>query len=95
MAETQRLSKFRNTDLLGESFCPQGIMYWKLSRHLKKDTDQLNNYVHRLPNNLYFKGNEIDLQLTVPKISKFLDKTSFFGVVFKKCIAMDEITLHD
>ena len=63
----------------------------------QKDTDELNCVVYRYRNNIYLKDSEKELKMT--KIEKLLSERvyplCYIDVLFKRCISLDEKTVHD
>ena len=59
--------------------------------------DKLNIVVYRYRNNTYVKDTEKELELT--EYEKLLSKRvylfSYIGVFFKRCIVLDETTVHN
>ena len=68
----------------------------KVSVNFKTDTDKLNNFVYRYCNNLHLKDNEIDLTLTEhqPLLAKQVCLLSYLDMSYKRCIILDETTVH-
>ena len=66
------------------------------SVNFKADTDNLNIVVYRYRNNLYLKDNEIDVKLTEYQslLVKRVYQLSYCDIFFKRCIVLDETTVH-
>ena len=65
--------------------------------NFQTDTDKVNIVVYRYRNNLYLKDDEVDLKLTeyqslVPKRVYLL---SCIDIFYKRCIVLDETTVHN
>ena len=58
--------------------------------------DNLNNVIYRYRNNTYVKETEMELKLTEHEklLSKVLYLLSYIDVLFKRCIVLDETTVH-
>ena len=58
--------------------------------------DKLNIVVYRYRNNTNVKDTEMELKVTEYEelLSKRLYLLSYFDVFFKRCIVLDEITVH-
>ena len=59
--------------------------------------DKLNIVVYRYPNNTYVKDSEKELKLTEYEkiLSKRVYLLSYIDVFFKRCIVLDETTVHN
>ena len=64
---------------------------------LQTDTDKLNFVVHPYRNNLYLKDNEVDLKLTEYQylLAKRVYLLSYIDIIYKRCIVLDETTVHN
>ena len=62
----------------------------------KTDMDKLNIVAHRYRNNTYVKDTEMELKLTEYEklLSKRVCLLSYIHVFFKRCIVLDERTVH-
>ena len=64
--------------------------------NFQTDTDKLNIVVYRYRNNLYLKDNEVNLKLS--KNESFVAKRVYllnnFDIFYKRCILLDETTVH-
>ena len=58
--------------------------------------DNLNTVVHRYRNNTYVKDTEMELKLTEYEklLSKRVYLLSYVDVIFRRCIVLDETTVH-
>ena len=61
------------------------------------DTDKLNIVVYPYQNNLYLKDNEIDLKLTEYQLllAKRIYLLRYIEKFYKRCIVLDETTVHN
>ena len=59
--------------------------------------DKLNNVVYRYRNNTYVKDTEMELKLTESEklLSKRVYLLSYIDVFSKRCIVLDETTVHN
>ena len=65
--------------------------------NFKTDTDNLNIVVYLYLNNLYLKGNEVDLKLTeyqllLKKKQNYL--LSDNDIFYQRCVVLDQTTVH-
>ena len=69
----------------------------KVCVRFQTDTDKLKIVVYRYRNSLYLKDNEADLKMT--EYQAFLAKRfyllSYIDIFYKRCIVMDETTVHN
>ena len=68
----------------------------KVCINLQTDTDKVNIVVYRYRNSTYLKDIEIDLKLTEYKkiFSKRVYLLSYIDISYKRCIVLDETTIH-
>ena len=61
------------------------------------DTDKLKNVVYHHQNSLYLKDNEIRLKMTEYQslLAKRVCLVSYIDTFYKRCIVLDETTLHN
>ena len=61
------------------------------------DTDNLNIVVYRYRNNLYLKDNELHLRLTEYQslLAKRVYLLRYNDIFHKRCIVLDETTVHN
>ena len=61
------------------------------------DTEKLNIAVYRYRNNLYVKDNEGDLKLTEyqSSLAKRIYLLSYINIFYKRCLVLDETTVHN
>ena len=65
--------------------------------NFQTDTDNLNRAVYRYRNILYLKDNEVDLKLTEYQslLAKRIYLLSYIDIFYKRCIVLDETTVHN
>ena len=65
--------------------------------NIQTDTDKLNIVLFRYQNNLYLKDNEVDLKLTDYQslLEKRVYSLSYIDIFYKRCIVLDETTVHN
>ena len=98
VVELQHLSDIEKSDSKGEVPC----IIWtilngrKVCVHFQTDTVQLDFVVYRHRNNLHLKDNEINLKLTEfwSLLAKRTYLLSYFDLFHKRCIVLDETTVH-
>ena len=95
----QQLPDIEKTDSKDESSClkwPINNGRRKVCVHFKTDTDNLSIVVYRYRNNLYLKDNEVDLKITESQshLAKRTYLLSYFDIFYKRCIVLDEATVH-
>ena len=69
----------------------------KVYVNFQTDTDKLNIVVYRYRNNLYLKDTEVDLKLTEYQslLAKRVYLLSYIDIFYKRCIVLDETTVHN
>ena len=69
----------------------------KVYVNFQTDTDKLRFVVYRYRNSLYLKDNEVDLKMTEYQslLAKRVDLLSYIDIFYKRCIVLDETTLHN
>ena len=69
----------------------------KVCVNLQSDTDKLSIVVYRYQNNLYLKDNELDLKMTEYEslLAKRVYLLSCIDIFHKRCIVLDETTVHN
>ena len=99
LVEMQQLPKFEKVVSRNEIPCLKGTIYngrRKVCMRLKTDLDKLNIVVFRYWNNTYVKDTATEVKLT--EYEKLLPKRvylfSYIDVFFKRCIVLDETTVH-
>ena len=99
LVETQQLPAIEKADSKDEISCLTWTIYngmRKVCINFQTVTDKVNIVVYGYRNNTYLKDTEMDLKLTEYK--KFLAKCVYFlsyiDIFYKRCIALDETTVH-
>ena len=100
VVEMQQLPDIEKTDSKEEISCLKWTIYngsRKVCVNFQTDTDKLNIVVYRYRNNLYLKDNEIELKLTEYQslLAKRVYLLSYIDIFYKRCIVLDETTLHN
>ena len=100
VVEMQQLLDIEETDSKEEIPCLKWTIYngrRKVCVNFQTDTDKLNIVVYRYRNNLYLKYNEVDLKVT--EYQSLLEKRvyllSYIDIFYKRCILLDETTVHN
>ena len=98
LVETQQLPDIDRVDSKHELSCLKWTIYngrRKVCINFQTDTDKVNIVVHRYRNNTYLK--EMDLKLTEYKkiLAKRVYLLSYNDIFYKRCIVLDETTLHN
>ena len=100
VVEMQQLPDIGKTDFKNETSC----LKWTIRNGRKKvcvnfetDTDNLNIDVYRYRTNLHLKDNEVDIKLTEYQslLAKRVYPLSYIDVFYKRCILLDETTVHN
>ena len=99
VVEMQQLPDIEMTDSKEEKFCLRRTIYngrRKVSVNFQTDTVKLNIVVYRYRNNLCLKDNEVDLKLTEYQslLAKRVYLLSYIDMFYKRCIVLDETTVH-
>ena len=99
LVEMQQLPEIENVDSKIEVFCLKWTIYngrRKACISFKTDMDKLNIVVYRYRNKTLVKNTELELKLT--EYRKLLFKRVYLliyiDVIFKRCIVLDETTVH-
>ena len=100
VVELQQLPDIEKTDSKEEISCLKWKLYngrRKVCVNFQTDTDKLNIAVYRYRNNLYLKDNEVDLKLTeyLSLLAKRVFLYSYNDIFYKRCIVLDETTVHN
>ena len=100
LVETQQLPDIDEADSKDETSCLKWTIYngWrKVCINFQTDTDKVNDVKYRYRNNTYLEDTEKDLKLTEYK--KLLAKRdyllSYIDNFYKRCIVLDETTVHN
>ena len=96
----QQLPDIENTNSKEEVSCLKWTIYndrRKVSVKFQTDTDKLNIVVYRYRNNLYLKDNEDLLKPTEYEslLAKRVYLLSYLDIFYKRCIVLDETTVHN
>ena len=69
----------------------------KVSINFRTDIDKVNIVVYRYRNNTYLKDTEMDLKLTEYKrlLAKRVYLLSYIDIFYRRCIVLDETTVHN
>ena len=99
VVEMQQLPDIEKTDSKEEISCLKWTKYdgrKKVCVNFQTDTDKLNFVVYRYRNNLYLKDKELDLKLTEYQLvlAKRVYLLSYIDIFYKRCIVLDETTVH-
>ena len=100
LVETQQLPDFEKADSKDEISCLKWTTYngrSKVCINIKTDTDKVNIVVYRYRNSTYLKDTELDLKLTEYKklLAKRVYLLSYIDIFYKRCIVLDETTVHN
>ena len=100
VVEMQQLPEIEKTDSKEEISCLKWTIYngrRKVCVNVQTDTDKLNIVVYRYRNNLYLKDNELDLKLSEYQslLAKRVYLLSCIDIFYKRCIVLDETTVHN
>ena len=65
--------------------------------NFQTDTDKLKIVVYRYRNNSYLKDNELDVKLSEYQslLAKRVYLLSYIDILYKRCIVLDETTVHN
>ena len=100
VVEMQQLPDIEKTDFIEEISCLKWTIYIgrrKECVNFHTDTDKLDIVVYRYRNNLYLKDSESDLKLTENQslLAKRVCLFSYIDIFYKRCIVLDETTVHN
>ena len=100
LVEMQQLPEIEKVDSRNEIFCLKWTIYIgrrKVCINFETDTDNLNIVVYRYRINTCVKDTEMELKLTKYEtlISIRVYLLSYIDLFFKRCIVLDEITVHN
>ena len=100
LVETQQLPDIEEGDSKDEVSCLKWTFYngrTKVCINFQTDTDIVNIVVYRYRNITYLKDTEMDLKLTEHKKlpAKRVYLLSNIDIFYKRCIALDETTVHN
>ena len=99
LVEMQQLPEIEKVDSKNEIPCLKWTIYnsrRNVCISFKTDMDKLNIVVYRYRNNTYVKDTEMELKLTEYEklLSKRVYLLIYIDVFFKRCIVLDETTVH-
>ena len=99
LVEMQQLPEIEKVGCENEISCLKWTIYngsKKVCIGFKTDMNKLNIVVYRYRNNTYVKDTEMEFKLTEYKkiLSKRVYLLSYIDVFFKRCIVLDETTVH-
>ena len=99
LVETQHLPDIERVDSKDEISCLKRTFYSgrrKVCINFQTDADKANIVVTRYRNNTYLKDTEMDLKLSEYKklLAKRVYLVSYIDIFYKRCIVLDETTLH-
>ena len=100
LVETQQLPDIEKFDSKDELSCLKWTIYngrRKVCINFQSDTDKVNIVVYRYRNNRYLKDTEMDLKLAEYKklLAKRFYLLSYIDIFYKRCIVLDETTVHN
>ena len=98
--EIQQLPDIEEVDSKDEISCLKWTIYngrRNVCINFQTDTDKVNIVVYRYRNNTYLKGTEMVLKLAENKKlhAKRVYLLSYIDIFYKRCIALDETTVHN
>ena len=99
LVKTQQLPDIEEADSKDEISCLKWTIYngrRKVRINFQTDTDKVNIVVYHYLNNTYLKDTEMDLKLTEYKkiLAKRVYLLSYIDIFDKRCIVLDETTVH-
>ena len=99
LVESQQLPDIEKVDSKDEISCLKWTIYngrRKVCIHFQTDTDRVNFVVYRYRNSTSLKDTEMDLKLTEYKklLAKRVYLLSYIDIFYKRCIVVDETTIH-
>ena len=100
LVETQQLPDIEKADSKDEISCLKWTIYngrRKVCFNFQTDTDKVNIVIYRHRNNTYVKDTEMDIKLAEFKklLAKCVYLLSYIDILFKRCIVLDETTVHN
>ena len=100
VVEMQQLPDIEKTDSKEGKSCLKETKYngrRNVCVNFQTDTDKLNIVVYRYRNNLYLKDIELDLNLSQYQslMAKRVYLLSSIDIFYKRCIVLDETTVHN
>ena len=100
LVKTQQLPDIETIDSKDELSCLKWTIYngkRKVCINFQTDTDTVNIFVYRYRNHTYLKDTERELKLTEYKklLAKRVYLLSYIDIFYKRCIVLDETTVHN
>ena len=100
VVEMQQLPDIEKTDSKEDISCLKWTMYTgrrKVCVNFQTDTDKLNIVAYRYQNNLYLKDNDVILKTSEYELilAKRVYLLSYLVILYKRCIVLDETTVHN
>ena len=100
LVETQQLPDIEKSDSRDEISCLKWTFYngkRKICIKFQTDTYKVNIVVYRYRKNTYLKDTEKDLNMTEYKklLAKRVYLLSYIDIFYKRCIVLDETTVHN
>ena len=100
LVETQQLQDIEKIDSRDEISCLKWTIYngrRKVCINFQTDTDKVNIVVYRYRNITYLKDTEMDKKLTEYRkvLAKRVYLLSYIDIFYKRCIVLDETTVHN
>ena len=100
LVEIQQLPDIEKADSKDEHSCLKGKIYngrKEVCINFQTDTDKVNIIVCRYRNTMYLNDTEMDLKLTEYKklLAGRVYLLNYIDFFYKRCIALDEITVHN
>ena len=96
LVETQQLPDIEKVDSKDEISWTVYNGRGKVCINFQTDTDKVNVVAYRYRNNTYLKDTELELKLTEYKklLAKRVYILSYIDIFYKRCIVLDETTVH-
>ena len=100
LVETQHLPNIEKPDSIDEIVCLKWTIYngrRNVCINFQADTDKVNIIVYRYQNSTYLRDTEMDIKLTEYKklLAKRVYLLSYIDIFYKRCIVLDETTVHN
>ena len=100
LVETQHLPDIEKTDSRDEISCLKWTIYSgrrNVCIKFQTDTDKVNIVVYRYRNITHLKDTEMDIKLTEYRkvLAKRVYLLSYIDIFYKRCIVLDETTVHN
>ena len=99
LVETQQLPDIQKAGSKDEISCSKWTIHngrRKVCINFQTDTDKVNIVVYRYRNSMYLKDAEMDIKLTEYKkiLAKRVYILSYIDSFYKRCMVLDETTVH-